>query len=107
MWNWLINLIPDSQLNIYRWRFGLAGIVFSISGGLCGWIALDIRDRSSRINAIAEENRVARLKSAEEQLTKAKAQIRALNPSQEQRRLLAKEMKSLLMEPGNLGPEPV
>ena len=75
MWSWLIDQIPASHLDVYAWRFGFAAVLFSLAGGLCGWIVLDIRDHASRLRAVSESERSGRLKAAEQELSAAKAAI--------------------------------
>jgi hypothetical protein len=82
MWSWLVDQIPASQLDTYAWRFGLAAILLPILGGMCGWIVLDIRDRSARLRASSEAERSARIQSlghradnAEQQLLEAKKRL--------------------------------
>ena len=98
MWTWLIDQIPSSNLDAYAWRFGLSAILLSIAGGLCGWIALDIRDRASRVRAGAEGERSARLKITEDELSKAKSELARIKESQAPWALSADKKESFIAQ---------
>jgi hypothetical protein len=98
MWNWLIDLIPSTRLDVFAWRFGLLAILMPIFGGLCGWIALDIRNRSAAFKAEVDSQRGARLEATESELAKAKGEVANLKKLQEPWKLSADQMEKLRIE---------
>lgn len=103
MWDWLINRIPDTQLDAFAWRFGLLAILMSILGGLLGWVALDIRNRSSALKAVIDQQRGIRLKVAEDELTKAQDEVASLKKFQEPWTLSETQRQTLAIRLRNAG----
>ena len=96
MASWLIDYIPVTELDIYAWRVGLFAILLSMTGGLCGWIALDIRNRISENKISSESAKAARLTMAENELAEAKAKITEMEERRRPRTLTEAQKTEML-----------